>query len=74
MRFNNFLPTDSAEDPFFLTKFGILKPIRCLMDGIAEFGKGKLDSRIELKTGDEIEELANSFNHMAEDIRSLFQH
>jgi len=54
---------------FFLTKFGILKPIRCLMDGIAKFGRGKLDSRIELKTGDEIEELANSFNHMAEDLQ-----
>ncbi|MBU4344218.1 MAG: response regulator [Proteobacteria bacterium] len=39
------------------------------MNGTAKFGKGGLDSRIELKTGDEIGELANSFNQMTEDLQ-----
>ncbi|GAG82541.1 unnamed protein product, partial [marine sediment metagenome] len=55
---------------FSLAKFSILMPTRHLMDGIKKFGKGKLGSRIELATGDEIGELANSFNQMAEDLQT----
>lgn len=53
----------------FVARFGILNPIKSLMVGIAKFGKGQFDSRIELKTRDEIGQLANSFNQMAEDLQ-----
>ncbi len=54
-----------------LSNYTILKPIKQLMWGIARFGSGKLDTRVTLKTNDEIAELAASYNHMAE---SILQH
>ncbi len=43
-------------------KFG--KPIFTLIDGVREIAQGNLDKKIEIKTGNEIEELSNSVNHM----------
>ena len=50
----------------------IARPIQLLHDGVGEIGSGRLDRRLELKTGDEIEGLANAFNHMAENLQRSF--
>jgi signal transduction histidine kinase len=40
-------------------------PIRALREGAAQIGSGNLEQRIEIKTGDELESLADQFNDMA---------
>ena len=47
----------------------ITKPILALKRGSEVIGGGDLDYRVEVKTGDELEELANSFNRMASDLK-----
>lgn len=48
---------------------GITKPLELLREGAEIIGKGNLECRIKIKTGDEIEELANAFNQMRENLR-----
>ncbi len=43
----------------------MVRPIKALQNGAALIGSGVLDHRISVKTGDELEELADSFNRMA---------
>jgi signal transduction histidine kinase len=43
----------------------MVRPIAALQGGAARIGAGALDQRIEVRTGDELEDLANSFNRMA---------
>ena len=43
----------------------IAKPIQLLQDGVQQIGSGRLEQRLDLRTGDEIERLADAFNHMA---------
>lgn len=50
----------------------ITKPIHTLQEGVHKIGGGHLDHRVELKTGDEIEDLATAFNAMAENLRRSF--
>jgi adenylate cyclase len=40
-------------------------PIRQLEDGVQRIGAGQFDHRIEMSSGDELEQLANRFNDMA---------
>jgi len=47
----------------------ISKPIIKLKDAAIEIGKGRLDTKIEIKSNDEIGDLADSFNTMAGKIR-----
>lgn len=47
----------------------ISRPIVELNDSVNEFGKGKLEKRIEVKTKDEIGTLASSFNKMADELQ-----
>ncbi len=42
----------------------MVTPIHVLQAGAARIGAGALDQRIEVKTGDELEALADEFNHM----------
>ena len=49
----------------------ITTPIRKLISGAQFVGRGNLDYRINLKTGDELEGLASSFNEMASRLKSL---
>ena len=44
----------------------MVAPIRRLQDGAARVGKGELDHRIDIHTGDELEALADEFNHTTE--------
>jgi PAS domain S-box-containing protein len=50
----------------------IAMPIQLLYGGVQEIGSGRLERRLELKTGDEIEELADAFNHMASNLQKSF--
>ena len=52
---------------FFLAH-SILKPLKQLKQGVAQFGDGDLSFRIDLKSGDELEQLANTINWMAENL------
>lgn len=52
---------------FYLTK-KVTNPLERLRQGAAIIGKGNLGYRIEIKTGDEIEKLAEDFNKMTKDL------
>ncbi|MBE9536195.1 MAG: HAMP domain-containing protein [Proteobacteria bacterium] len=49
-----------------------VQPISTLKEGVAVIGRGDLDFRIDIETGDEIEELANEFNNMASELKNLY--
>ncbi len=48
------------------------QPILALQQGAARVGAGDLQTRIEVRTGDEVEALANEFNHMAAELQGLY--
>ena len=50
-----------------------VEPINKLSAGVREFSGGNLDKKIELHTGDEIEELANSFNTMTSELQDYMK-
>ncbi|MBS0172211.1 MAG: PAS domain S-box protein [Nitrospira sp.] len=50
----------------------IARPIGLLHEGVQRIGSGRLDQQLELKTGDEIEQLAEAFNKMAVNLRLSF--
>jgi len=50
----------------------IVRPIKLLHEGAQELGSGRLERRLALKTGDEIEGLAGAFNEMAENLQRSF--
>jgi len=47
----------------------IVRPIQALQAGAALIGRGELDHRLDITTGDEIEKLADNFNQMADSLR-----
>ena len=49
----------------------MIRPITTLIAGVRRFGQGELDYRIQLKRRDELGELADSFNEMANDIQQM---
>ena len=53
---------------FFIGQ-SIVKPIMQLREGVEYIGRGDLDYKVNVKTGDEVEQLANSFNQMTEDLK-----
>ena len=50
----------------------MLTPLRALQAGAARIGEGALDQRIEVRTGDEIETLADQFNAMAAQLKESY--
>ncbi len=52
---------------------GILRPLKILNKGVAHFGDGDLSHRIDLKTQDELELLANTINWMADNLEKSQQ-
>jgi len=51
----------------------IARPIGLLHEGVQRIGSGRLDQQLDLKTGDEIEQLADAFNKMAANLRTSFE-
>ena len=47
-----------------------VKPIHRLIDGVQQVGSGNLDKKIALATGDELELLADNFNHMTGELKN----
>lgn len=61
-----------AVSVIFYTTNSITKPIRKLYEGAGVIGSGKLDYRLDIKTGDEIQDLAEGFNRMAGELKGLY--
>ncbi|MGA2919363.1 SpoIIE family protein phosphatase [Methanoregula sp.] len=47
----------------------ITRPVESLKEGTLALGHGDLDFRLDIRTGDEFEDLAGAFNHMAADLK-----
>ncbi|MBX9679296.1 MAG: HAMP domain-containing protein [Gemmataceae bacterium] len=56
-----------------LLQRGIVNPIRELERGVAMVAKGNFDHRIEIRSGDEIEDLANRYNDMASRLNEMYK-
>src|SRR5579872_4069339 len=56
----------------FLLARRMISPIHALQAGAAQIGAGALDRRIDIHTGDELEGLADQFNHMAADLETSY--
>ncbi len=50
-----------------------VKPVLALTAGVREISGGNLDKKIDVKTGDEIEQLADSFNHMTDELQTYIR-
>lgn len=56
---------------FYLTR-RIINPIKELHKGMEVIGEGDLDYRLKIKTGDEIQDLAEGFNEMVDRVRGSY--
>lgn len=56
----------------YITLRRIVTPIATLREGVSIIAGGNLDHSIHIKTGDEIEDLANEFNRMTGELKSLY--
>ena len=56
---------------FFLARL-MVRPIRALQEGAAQIGAGKLDQKIDVHSGDELESLAEEFNRMAAQLKESY--
>jgi class 3 adenylate cyclase len=50
----------------------VVRPLHVLHEGAARIGAGALDHRIEVRTGDELERLADEFNQMTAKLRESY--
>jgi signal transduction histidine kinase/HAMP domain-containing protein len=50
----------------------MVRPIRTLQEGAARIGAGQLEQDINIRTGDELEALANQFNQMSGQLRESY--
>jgi class 3 adenylate cyclase len=51
-----------------LLSYYFVKPIRALIDGFRQVGKGSTEVKVKVKTKDEFRELAHSFNEMVDNL------
>ncbi|MDQ6639472.1 MAG: GAF domain-containing protein [Pseudomonadota bacterium] len=56
---------------FFLAR-ALVRPLRALQEGAAQIGAGDLERHIEVRTGDELEGLAEQFNRMSSQLRESY--
>ncbi|MEK7871407.1 MAG: ATP-binding protein, partial [Nitrospirota bacterium] len=56
---------------FYLTR-RIINPIKELHKGMEVIGEGNLDYRLNIKTGDEIQDLSDGFNEMVDRVRGSY--
>ena len=56
---------------FFLAR-ALVRPLRALQQGAQQIGAGELDRRIEVRTGDELEGLAEQFNQMGAALKASY--
>jgi len=58
----------------YLLSRGITRPLSTLIDGTQRMARGELDIQVPVAAGDEVGELAVSFNRMAEQLKDRQQH
>ena len=51
---------------------GMVRPIRTLSEGAQRIGEGDLDQKIDVRTGDELESLADRFNRMSGQLKESY--
>jgi signal transduction histidine kinase len=51
----------------------IVDPIRDLHEKVGQLAQGNFDSRIEVQSGDEMQDLAEAFNHMTEKLQAIYR-
>ncbi|MGD1917891.1 MAG: adenylate/guanylate cyclase domain-containing protein [Pleurocapsa sp.] len=51
-----------------ILSYYFIRPIRTLIDGFRQVGKGNTDVKVKVKSKDEFRELANSFNEMVDNL------
>ena len=51
----------------------MVRPLEALRRGVEKIGKGDLNHHLEIKTGDDIEVLAEQFNKMVDEIKNSYQ-
>ena len=56
----------------FIVARRVVRPLETLRKGVQRIGGGDMSARLTVKTGDEIEVLANEFNKMTENLRSAY--
>ncbi|MEO8311137.1 MAG: GAF domain-containing protein, partial [Caldimonas sp.] len=56
---------------FFLAR-ALVRPLRALQEGAAQIGAGDLERHIVVRTGDELEGLAEQFNRMSAQLRESY--
>ena len=56
---------------FFVAR-ALVRPLQALQEGAARIGAGELDRRIEVRTGDELEGLAEQFNTMGAALKESY--
>jgi signal transduction histidine kinase len=50
----------------------VVRPLETLRNGVERIGGGDMNARLDLKTGDEIEVLADEFNRMTDNLREAY--
>ena len=50
----------------------MVRPIRTLQEGAQRIGAGELEQKIDVRTGDELEVLADEFNRMTDELRRSY--
>jgi signal transduction histidine kinase len=50
----------------------VVRPVQILREGAARIGAGALHQRIDIRTGDELQALADEFNHMATQLQESY--
>ncbi len=53
----------------FLIAGGVTKPVRALAIAARKIGEGELETKVEIQTGDELEELGGAFNEMVKGLK-----
>ncbi|MBI1934320.1 PAS domain S-box protein [Candidatus Peregrinibacteria bacterium] len=56
----------------YMTRRSIIQPLQRLGVGIRKFGAGDMDYRIDVKTGDEVGDIARFFNEMAAKLKKSY--
>ena len=51
---------------------GLVRPIRTLQEGAQRIGEGELDHKLDIRTGDELEALADQFNRMTSQLQESY--
>ena len=49
---------------------GFVKPLHILTDGVREIANGNFDKKLDIRTNDELEHLADSFNVMTDELKT----